>query len=93
MRVPLDRVTGTRVEQRPIPFVRGLRAPGTAVPGVIVAGTYRRRGGAKTFADARPNKPVVVIDLAEGADFERLVVGTDDPAGAVARIEAARARR
>ena len=90
VRVPLARVTGARVEDRPGRSVRGLRAPGTYLPGVLVAGTYRRRRG-KDFADARLNRPAVVVDLA-GAAFDRIVVGVDDPAGAVARIEAARAR-
>lgn len=89
VRLPLACVTGARVEDPP-PEPRGLRAPGTYLPRILAAGTYRRRRGKEFFA-ARLREPAVVVDLA-GAAFERIVVGVDDPAAAAARVEAARVR-
>jgi hypothetical protein len=57
---------------------RGLRAPGSHLPGVITAGTYRRRSG-KEFWSVRSKSRAVVIDLAEGASYDRLVLQVPDP--------------
>lgn len=55
---------------------RGLRFPGTYVPGVITAGTFYRNG-MKTFWDIRSGKNAIVIDL-KGLFYDRLVVEVRD---------------
>lgn len=66
---------------------RGLRAPGAYLPGVIAAGTYRRRGG-KEFWSVRNPARAIVISLA-GADYDRIVIEVADPAATLAVLHAA----
>jgi hypothetical protein len=61
--------------------LRGMRAPGTGIPWVILLGTMRRRGG-KDFCAVRGRRPAYVLDFARG-EFDRWVVSADrgiDPA-------------
>ena len=68
---------------------QGLRAPGTSLPGVIYAGTWRGRG-TKEFWNVRKNREkVLVLDL-EGDDYTRVAIEVDDPAALAAEIERAR---
>jgi len=65
----------------------GLRAPGTEVPGLIVAGTYYFLRGGRVFLDVhRPFERIVVIDLVDEA-YRKLVVEVEDPEEAVRLIE------
>ena len=70
----------------PDPWVelRGIRAPGTGIPGVIAVGT-RRGGGVKDFAAVHGRGPGIVVEL-EGAEFERLVISDDDAEAVVAEL-------
>jgi hypothetical protein len=52
--------------------LRGLRAPGTWFPGIIMLGTTRYRGG-KDFCAVYRNGPGVVIDLG-GHEFSRILL-------------------
>lgn len=52
LRVPLDAVTAADEVTDPLPAVRGIRAPGTAVPGRLKLGTWRAHGH-RTFAAVR----------------------------------------
>lgn len=83
IRVPRAAVTSVKVVERPLREVRGLRAPGTGVPGVIALGTWRRLRGKDFVAAYR--RPGVVVEL-EGAPFERLVVSCPSPAEVRARL-------
>lgn len=49
IRVPREAVTGARVAIDPWTELRGIRAPGTGIPGVVALGTRRGRFG-KDFA-------------------------------------------
>lgn len=84
VRVPLAKVSAIEVDERPWCALRGLRAPGTGVPGVIAYGTRLVTGGAPDFAALHGRGPAVRIELCEGASFGRLLITVDDPAGAVA---------
>ncbi len=79
IRVPVSAVRDVRYTTDPWSELRGIRAPGTGVPGVVAVGT-RRAHGLKDFAVVHGKGPAVVVEL-EGAEFARLVV-TDDDAGA-----------
>jgi hypothetical protein len=89
LEVPLRAVT--RVG-RPSPHVlrnpwKGLRAPGTHFPGLLVAGTYYRRGE-RHFWDVRRKDRAIEIDLA-GAEYDRIYVEVDDPELAITEIRMA----
>ena len=64
---------------------KGLRLPGTHVPGVIVAGTFYD-GSKRVFWDVRRPARAIEVELAGGADYDRLVVDVADPDAAVERL-------
>jgi hypothetical protein len=87
--IPLSKVRAVRADPEAARggLSRGLRLPGTYVPGLITAGTYYK-GGERTFWDVHRPERAIVIEL-EGARFARLVVEVEDPAYTVRRIETA----
>jgi hypothetical protein len=72
IRLPVSAVRHVRSVDDAWGELRGLRAPGTGLPGVIAVGT-RRGKGVKDFAVVHGRGPAVVVEL-EGADYGRLVV-------------------
>lgn len=74
--VPVSSVREVRWTDDPWSELRGIRAPGTGVPGVIAVGT-RRGGGIKDFAAIHGHGAAVVVEL-EGAEYGRLVVTEED---------------
>jgi hypothetical protein len=66
--------------------LRGIRAPGTGLPGVIAVGTRRGSFG-KDFAAVHGQGRGVVVELV-GQAFSRLVITTPDPDEVVARLTA-----
>ena len=88
VRVPLHAVRSAQAEPHPWSALRGIRAPGTGIPGVIAYGTRRFNGG-KDFAAVLGGRPTVRVDLAEESPFARLVVSVADPDSTVAAIRSA----
>jgi hypothetical protein len=89
LEVPLAHIKAVRAD----PAVtrgwwKGIRAPGTHVPGVIVAGTYYHRGLKKTFWDVVDPERAIVVEL-DGERYERLIVEVEDPSAEVARLSPA----
>lgn len=60
------------------------RCPGTALPRVIIAGTYYGRGR-KEFWSIRFRKSALVFDL-EDAEYTRVAVDVDNPDAILARL-------
>jgi len=86
VRVPLAAVRAVRVADDPRPELRGIRAPGTGIPGIIALGA--RRGDGHDFAAVYHDRPAVVVEL-EGAAFDRLVISLDNPEAVAATVRAA----
>jgi len=63
---------------------RGLRMPGTHIPGVVVAGTYYREKR-KEFWDVGKIENSIVIDLTSES-YDRLVIETVDPLETIALL-------
>jgi hypothetical protein len=84
LHAPLDAVTTARAVTDPWSELRGIRAPGTGVPGVVAVGTRRGSFG-KDFAAVHGKGPAVVVELA-GQEFERWVLTVDDPDEVVTRL-------
>jgi hypothetical protein len=76
--VPRSAVHDVEVAADPMEAVRGLRAPGLALPGVRKIGTWRRPGE-RTLVSIRRGQPAVRIRLS-GQRYDTLVVGADDAA-------------
>jgi hypothetical protein len=77
IRVPLSSVRAARVVQDAWPELRGIRAPGTGLPGQIMLGTCRGSFG-KDFCAVYKHRPAIIVDL-EGEEYQRLIVTQDDP--------------
>lgn len=76
IRVPIAAVRDVSVEPDALAAVRGLRAPGLAIPGRTKIGTWRRRQ-ARSFVVARRGVPAIRVAL-DGAGPDELIVSTDD---------------
>lgn len=76
-----------RVVDTAWPELRGVRAPGTGIPGVVAVGT-RRGGFGKDFAVVHGKGPAVVVEL-EGEKYARLVVTADDAGTLAAAVTGA----
>jgi hypothetical protein len=85
LEIPLGSVRGATADPGAIKEPKGLRAPGTHVPGVITAGTFHVEGQ-RVFWDVHDPARAIVIELA-GQRYDRLVIQVDDPRAAVAVIE------
>jgi hypothetical protein len=84
---PVGSVTTVRVVADPWAELRGIRAPGTGVPGVVAVGTRRGSFG-KDFAAVHGKVPGVVVEF-DGQEFERWVLTVEDPEAAVATVTGA----
>jgi hypothetical protein len=87
LRLPLTAVKDVRLVDDPWPELRGIRAPGTGIPGKIAVGTRRGSFG-KDFAVVHGSGSAIVVEVV-GAVFQRLVVTDEDAADVVAAIRAA----
>jgi hypothetical protein len=85
VRVPLSTVRAVRVVDDAWPELRGIRAPGTGIPGVIAVGTRRGSFG-KDFTVVHGREQAVVVDL-DGATYSRIVVTTTDADRVAAEIQ------
>jgi len=76
IRVPLDDVAAVQPSNAVWDELRGLRMPGTGLPGVIALGTWRFRGGKDFVAVYRSTG--IVVTLAN-SEWNRLVVSSRVP--------------
>jgi hypothetical protein len=88
--VPLTQVRGATADPGMAREHAGVRSPGTYVPRVITAGTYRK-DGERTFWNLRASQQAVVIELT-GHRFRRLVLGVADARTTAERVERALTR-
>ncbi len=88
VRVPLTAVREAIADPEPWSALRGIRAPGTGIPGVIALGARRYLRG-RDFAALYGQRPAVRVDLDGKSPFARLIVSVRDAEGTVAAIHAA----
>lgn len=77
VRVPLRKVVEARPTASAYEEVRGLRVPGTGVPGTLLLGIWRTRS-LKQFVAVRGRGPGCVVELSD-ARFDRLIVSEPLP--------------
>lgn len=85
--IPLRCVRGATADPGMVREPKGLRTPGTHVPGLITAGSFRV-DGEWVFWDVHDAAKTVVIELTDQR-YARLVIQVDDPRATVATIEEA----
>jgi len=79
---PPSAVRAVRVVDKPFGEIRGIRSPGTWVPGVVALGTWRRREGRDFVAVYRSKRGIVVDVDANQVNYQRIILSTNDPDGA-----------
>jgi hypothetical protein len=84
VRVPLSAVRQVEVLDDAIGAVHGFRV-GTGVPGVVAVGTFTSRE-AKIFAVVHHDTHRGVRVELEGAQYDELIIGCEDPEAAAAAI-------
>lgn len=88
--IPLVHVVKAEVDPAPAQrYWKGLRLPGTSIPGVLTAGSFYQHGE-WTFWDVRNPDKTIVVHLAHER-YKALVVEVDDPGRAAQAINAAAA--
>ncbi|HLH67136.1 MAG TPA: hypothetical protein VKV27_15695 [Solirubrobacteraceae bacterium] len=93
VRLSLADVRSVCEEPDPWSALRGIRAPGTGIPGVLAYGVRRMTGGAPDFAALHGHGPAVRVECEPGARFSRLLVSVAEPARTVAEIRVRMAAR
>ena len=96
LEIPLTHVVGAEVDpavgEHWGDVVKGIKIPGTHLPGVIAAGSFYTSGG-WVFWDVHDPQKALTINLAH-EHYTKLVIEVTDPHADVARIEeAVRARK
>ncbi|MDQ3862104.1 MAG: hypothetical protein M3317_01120 [Actinomycetota bacterium] len=88
LEIPLAHVVGAEVNSEVAQgWWKGIRAPGTHMPGVITAGTFYQEGE-RVFWDVHDPESTVMIHLKDER-YARLVIEVDDPASTAAAIQRA----
>lgn len=77
MRFPLAAVQRVYVDHTVAEEPRGVKAPGTYVPGVLTMGTFHCEG-VKTFWNIRRGAQAIVVEL-DGQKIDRLVIEQANP--------------
>jgi len=90
LRAPLASVTAVRAVADPWAELRGIRAPGTGLPGVVAVGTRRGSFG-KDFAVVHGRGPAVVVEFGD-QEFQQWILTVEDADGAASRLAVATAR-
>ncbi|MFT8936741.1 MAG: PH domain-containing protein [Liquorilactobacillus sp.] len=74
--IPMQHVLGASIDTGILNDSKGLRAPGTSLPGYW-AGSFKKDGEESFFNIKRENKPVVI--QLKNEKYTRLVLGVDKP--------------
>lgn len=87
LEIPLAHIQDVVAEDRSLPRLYwAIRAPGTYVPGLIIAGTYYK-DRERIFWNVRRGQEVVTIELSDAEKYDRLILGVDDAAEAIHTIK------
>jgi hypothetical protein len=86
LEIPLENIRSVRVDPTVArAWWKGIRAPGTHLPGVIIAGTFYQ-DGKRIFWDVKDPEKTIVIDLMDDR-YDQLIVEVAEPSAAVRTIQ------
>jgi hypothetical protein len=86
--VPVGSIESVRVSARADVPRPGLRLMGSALPGVIMAGTFGI-GANRTFWDVRRGDPVLLIECRPGSPYRAIVLELPDPNAVMSQVSQA----
>ncbi|HEV2211131.1 MAG TPA: hypothetical protein VG167_20390 [Verrucomicrobiae bacterium] len=87
LEVPQENIRSVRADPEVAKGLwKGIRAPGTHLPGVIIAGTYYQHGQ-RIFWDVKDPEKAIVIELSDER-YNELIVEVEEPARTVREIQA-----
>lgn len=75
--IPFNHIVGATIDPGILKDFKGIRSPGTAVPGLYYAGTFYNQQE-KLFFNIRTSSMPVVIQL-RNEEYDRIVIGVEDP--------------
>lgn len=92
LRIPLQHIASARVDTEIVHrWWHGIKMPGTAIPGLITAGSFYQHGQ-RVFWDIHHPREAVVIALHDET-YNELVIQVENPEALVAELQAAIAPR
>src|ERR1700733_9695562 len=77
--IPLSAIETVSAESAPWSALRGVRIPGTGIPGLLAYGVRRLTGERPDFAALWGGGPAVRVELRPDARFGRLLVTVANP--------------
>jgi hypothetical protein len=81
--IPVEHIASVRgAADEPM---RGIRFPGTFIPGTIMAGTYYERGGKRVFWDVCDHVRAIAIELRD-ENFSTMIIEVPDPRASIREI-------
>ena len=84
LRISLSHIQQARSNNGEISSPKGWKSPGTYIPGLIIAGTYRSYGK-KVFWDVVNKGKSIIIDLQDD-DYQQIVIEVENPKIAIKKI-------
>ncbi len=88
LEIPVEHIRGVHADTSIARgWYKGIKAPGTSIPGVIRAGTFYQNGK-RIFWDVHDPEKTVVIDLHDER-YDQLIVEVANPGAAVDQISTA----
>lgn len=85
LQIPADHIRSARQDTATVKgWWKGLRMPGTSIPGLFNAGTFLK-DGRRIFWDVYHEDQAVVIEL-EHEEYDQLVIEVEDPAAVIALL-------
>jgi hypothetical protein len=85
LRLRRSSVRRARVCDDPWEELRGMRVPGTGLPGLLLLGTMRGPFG-KDFCAIYDRRPALVLELCAGERYRRVLVTVADPGRILAEL-------
>jgi len=88
--IPIGNITDMRPVEDVMSEIRGLKMPGTRLPGSLAIGTWQGQDDREAFHDfvvVHEDGPGVVIS-AQDSEYDRVVLGNEDPDALLAELSA-----
>jgi hypothetical protein len=79
LRLPFSAVRAIKVSDDVVHAVHGIKLPGSRWPGKFAVGTFITSSGSRTFAVVHHDTPRGLVVRLEGARYDELIVGCEDP--------------